>query len=182
MGDIAAEANENGRNEPSRSEARPAAHGRPPGRRGGGLRIYKPGQGYYTRLWTAVGGSVLIIWGAAALFEQLSSILDPDTAYYYPVSYGVATAFVLGMGGLLYWIVGLSRRPNDFFIATEGEMKKVSWSTRREVARSTKVVITTVLLMAVILFMADLVFMWFFSLIGVLKGFPGFRAFFGLSS
>lgn len=151
-------------------------------RRGGGLRFYKSGQGYYTRLWTAVGGSLLILWGAGALFDQVSSILDPTTSYYYPVSYGVATAFVLGLGALLYWIVGLGRRTNDFFIATEGEMKKVSWSSRREVVRSTKVVITTTLMMAAILFVADLLFMWFFSSINVLKGFHGFKAFFGFGS
>ena len=175
MSDIAAGAND--RKEPERRIARPA-----PRRTGGGLRFYKPGQGYYTRLWTAVGGSVLILWGAGALYQQVSSILAPTTPYYNPLTYGISTAFVLGIGGLLYWIVGLNRRTNEFFIATEGEMKKVSWSSRREVIRSTKVVITTTLLMAVVLFVADLLFMWFFSTIGVLKGFPGFKAFFGFGS
>ena len=45
---------------------------------------------------------------------------------------------------LTYWVVGVNRKANDFFIATEGEMKKVNWSTRAEVIRSTKVVIVTV--------------------------------------
>jgi preprotein translocase SecE subunit len=136
---------------------------------GGGLRIYKAGQGYYTRLGTAIGGGVLILWGAFFLLDELSTFLDPNASYYYPVQYGVAVGFILGMGALLYWIVGLNRKANDFFIATEGEMKKVNWSTRQEVVRSTKVVVVTVVLLGVFLFLADILFMEFFSFIKVLK-------------
>lgn len=136
---------------------------------GGGLRIYKSGQGYYTRMGTAIGAGVLVAWGAYFFLDELSAALDPDAKYYYPVQYGVAVGFILAMGALLYWVVGLNRRTNDFFIATEGEMKKVNWSTRQEVVRSTKVVIVTVVLMAVVLFVADLLFMEFFSIIDVLK-------------
>jgi len=136
---------------------------------GSGLRIYKPGQGYYTRLGTAIGGGVLAVWGAFFLLDELGAAMDQNAAYYLPVQYGVAVGFILAMGVLLYWIVGLNRRTNDFFIATEGEMKKVSWSSRQEVVRSTKVVIVTVVLMAAFLFLADVLFMEFFSLLRVLK-------------
>jgi len=91
----------------------------------------------------------------------------------------MATAFVVGLGVLMYWIVGLNRRANDFFIATEGEMKKVSWSSRKDVVRSTKVVIASVLMLGVMLFVVDLAFMWFFHLLGVLKVFPDFARVFG---
>jgi preprotein translocase SecE subunit len=136
---------------------------------GSGLRFYKPGQGYYTRLGTAIAAGVLVVWGALFLLDELGGLLDPSAAYYNPVTYGVAVGFILGMGALLYWVVGLNRRANDFFIATEGEMKKVNWSSRREVVRSTKVVIVTVVLMGVFLFVADVLFMEFFSFIRVLK-------------
>lgn len=135
----------------------------------GGLRLYKPGQGYYTRLGTAIGAGILIVWGAFFLLDELGALLDPNASYYLPVQYGVAVGFILVLGVVLYWVVGLSRRTNDFFIATEGEMKKVNWSTRQEVVRSTKVVIVTVVLMAAFLFLADVLFMEFFSLIRVLK-------------
>lgn len=154
----------NDRNEP-RVPKRP--------RTGGGLHFYKAGQGYYTRMFTAIGGVIVALWAAAALFDQLSSLMDPTRGYYYPVSYGLTVALVLGLGGAIYWLVGLSRRPNDFFIATEGEMKKVSWSTRKEVIRSTKVVIVTVFMLSLLLFIADLFFMWFFGAIGVLKTHDG---------
>ncbi len=184
VSDVTAEENENDRNEPDRperSEPRPLGYARPPGRRGG-LKLYKPGQGYYTRMWTAVGAAVIILWGGAAVYEQLSSSLALDTSYYYPVSYGVSAAFIVGLGAFVYWLVGLSRGANDFFIATEGEMKKVSWSSRKEVVRSTKVVITTVLLLGAMLFVVDVAFMWFFHLLDVLKAFPGIGGMIGMKS
>ena len=54
-------------------------------------------------------------------------------------------------------------------IATEGEMKKVNWSTRREVIGSTKVVITITIFLAILLFCIDLVFQALFRAIGVLR-------------
>jgi len=185
VSDVTADVNDDDRNEPDRperEEPRPQQYVRPVARRGGGLRFYKPGQGYHTRVWTAVGGAVLVLWGAGALYQQLSSLIDPKAAYYLGVSYGVATAFVLGLGAFLYWLVGLSRRTNDFFIATEGEMKKVSWSSKKDVIRSTKVVISGMLMFGALLFVADLAFMWFFHLLGVLKVFPDVARLFGLKS
>ena len=52
-------------------------------------------------------------------------------------------------------------------IATEGEMKKVSWSSKKEIVGSTKVVIVTLLIMGAILFLVDLFFSYFFKLINV---------------
>jgi hypothetical protein len=37
-----------------------------------------------------------------------------------------------------------------------------------------------VLLLGAMLFLVDLMFMWFFSTIGVLKGFPGLKTFLGI--
>lgn len=118
---------------------------------------------------TAIGAGILVAWGAYFLHDEFSAAMDQGASYYLPVQYGVAVGFILAMGAALYWVVGLNRRANDFFIATEGEMKKVNWSTRQEVVRSTKVVIVTVVLMASFLFLADVLFMEFFSLLDVLK-------------
>jgi preprotein translocase subunit SecE len=57
----------------------------------------------------------------------------------------------------------------DFLIATESEMKKVTWSSRKEVWGATKVVIGMVIFLAVGLFCVDFAFTWFFWKIGVLK-------------
>ena len=51
----------------------------------------------------------------------------------------------------------------DFLIAAEGELKKVNWSSRREVAVSTLVVIIVVVLMAALLGTTDLVFQMVFE-------------------
>jgi preprotein translocase SecE subunit len=139
-----------------------------------GLKIYKPGQGYYTRICTAIGVGVLVACGAVFLFNELDGVLDRNSPYALPVQYGIPAAFIVIMGALLYWGVGLQRKMNDFFIATEGEMKKVNWSTRKEIVKSTKVVIVTVALMGSLLFICDVGFMVFFSYIGVLKGARGF--------
>jgi len=150
---------------------------------GGGfaLRLYKPGQGYYTRIGTAIGIGILAVWGAYALMNQIenSGLSGP---YRLPIQYGVPAGFIIAMGVLVYWLTGLSRKANDFFIATEGEMKKVRWSTRKELTRSTKVVIFTVVVLGVFLFVWDVFFMVFFQAIGVLKGAPALSRLFGSGS
>ena len=70
----------------------------------------------------------------------------------------------------LAWRLTYAKRTtSDFMIATEGEMKKVNWSTRREVIGSTKVVIMFTAFMATFLFLADLGFQQLFKAIGALK-------------
>jgi preprotein translocase subunit SecE len=58
---------------------------------------------------------------------------------------------------LVLWLVN---KPSvaDFMIAAEGEMKKVSWSSRRDIAVSTLVVIVVVVLLAALLGVADIGF------------------------
>ena len=48
-------------------------------------------------------------------------------------------------------------------------MKKVSWSSKREVIGSTKVVILFTVLLGVLLFVVDVLFQTLFKNIGVLK-------------
>ena len=145
----------------------------------GGLRLYKPGQGYYTRVGTAVGAGALILWGGKFLFDEMSGMLG-SVSYALPLQYGVTAGFILVMGVVLYWVVGLSRKANDFFIATEGEMKKVNWSTKQEIIRSTKVVVLVTIVMSVFLFAADLLFMMIFSGLGVLRAGPTLFEVFGI--
>jgi preprotein translocase SecE subunit len=57
-------------------------------------------------------------------------------------------------------------------IATEGEMKKVNWSSRKEIVGSTKVVIMFTVLLTAVLFAVDIIFMSFFGWIGVLREAP----------
>src|SRR4029077_16746632 len=59
----------------------------------------------------------------------------------------------------------------DFLIATEAEMNKVSWTSRKRLGQDTVVVLTTVFLMTVFLFVVDIVWIKVLSWrpIGVLQ-------------
>lgn len=90
-----------------------------------------------------------------------------------PVTYvqaGVAIGIILAGAAGLYWFVGLNRKSVEFLIATDGEMRKVNWSTRREIIGSTQVVIVAAFLIAGILFLIDIGFGSFFKWIDVLQG------------
>jgi len=56
----------------------------------------------------------------------------------------------------MMWMVNNSSIA-DFMISAEGEMKKVNWSTKQEVAVSTVVVISVVIILAVLLGVSDFV-------------------------
>jgi preprotein translocase SecE subunit len=82
-----------------------------------------------------------------------------------------AAAVVILVGAVLvYALVGVRKRTVDFLVATDGEMKKVNWSSKRDVYRSTIVVIVASVLIAGGLFVVDLAFSRFFTVIGVLEG------------
>lgn len=124
----------------------------------------KPNQGKIVRWSTAVGAGLLGVAGASFLADQLS--VFGDTMW---IQRGVPVLFLAALALLVYWLVGRNQRIVDFMIATEGEMKKVNWSTRQEVLGATKVVIFFVLAIALILFIVDIFFIEFFHAIGILR-------------
>ena len=69
---------------------------------------------------------------------------------------------------LVYWLVGVHRKSSEFLIATEGETRKVNWSSRKMIMGQTWVVVAISVIIAVILFVTDVIFAWFFTKIGVL--------------
>ena len=79
----------------------------------------------------------------------------------------VVAAVLLGALTIVYF-VAMKKGSVDFLIATDGEMRKVNWSTRKDIINSTWVVIGASLLLGVYLFGFDLLFAEFFRLIGVL--------------
>ncbi|HBS29351.1 MAG TPA: preprotein translocase subunit SecE [Phycisphaerales bacterium] len=113
-------------------------------------------------------------WGAAWLAGQLQRIQPPRDA---SGAYTIEPAVIQGIGAftliiigaaLAYWVAYANPRTGEFFIATEGEMKKVNWSSKKEVVGSTWVVIGTSVLLAAALFLVDLAFSSFFRSVGVL--------------
>ena len=117
---------------------------------------------------TFLGALALVAWGAVFLNNQLS-VFEGDEAWRLMVTPGIPILLAVLLGGFAWWLSFSFQKSSDFMIATEGEMKKVSWSTRREVIGSTKVVILFTILLAAFLFVVDVLFQALFSWIGVLK-------------
>lgn len=135
--------------------------------------IYKPGQGYWTRVLSAVGLGTLVLAGAGWLWQLFST--DPwglAESNVLPVLYQqaiVAVTVIAVFAGVGFYLFNKPRIV-DFMIATEAEMKKVNWPGRREIILSTWIVICGTLLIAVLLFAIDTLFRWLFTEIGVLYG------------
>ena len=127
--------------------------------------IYKRGQGKYTRLCSGFGATIITLLGCYQLYVKLEPIswwgLSREWALWIATMVPVGLFVVLGL--LIFWLVGKKASIADFMIAAEGEMKKVSWSSRREIAVSTFIVIVVVILVAMLLGVTDLSFRMFFD-------------------
>ncbi len=123
------------------------------------IEIYKKNQGRYTRGVTFLAVVGIALAGAYVLSEQLAAM----SAY---LQYGIPVLVAAAIAAVTFWFVNRPRSA-DFLIATEGEMKKVSWSSKKEIFGSTKVVIVTAFIMAAILFGADQVFINLFRALNV---------------
>lgn len=125
--------------------------------------IYKRGQGFYTRLCSAFGAAIIAGLGCFRLYEKLEPIrwgLSRTTALSIAIMVPAGLFVVLGV--LIFWLVNKPSIAN-FMIAAEGEMKKVSWSSRQEIAVSTFVVIVVVVVVAALLGVTDTGFQMFFQ-------------------
>ncbi len=132
--------------------------------------IYKKGQGYWTRMMTAIAAGLLIVMGAVWLSDMLAGVRIGalETVY---VQAGAAVIVVAVFGYLAYHFIARKPKTVDFLIATEGEMKKVNWSTRREIMGSTWVVIGLTFIVALIISVLDFgVFTPLLNWVGVLEG------------
>lgn len=221
------------------------------------LGIYRPGQGYWVRVLTAVAAGVLVLATAGWLFNQMVRVpipvkhwtvstlartgtpaqgevvslyrnadsadafasgtveiatttgtavtlqvtdlvvtdttYDPINAQYVKTPSGyegdvpsnsvakvqmfeqiylqaAAAGIAMLFGALVvYYLVAAKPGAVDFLVSTDGEMKKVNWSTKRDVYRSTLVVIFSSLVIAAGLFAVDTAFASFFKAVGVLE-------------
>jgi preprotein translocase subunit SecE len=130
--------------------------------------LYKPGQGYWTRMMSAIGLATLVVMGAFWASEQVIGVrlagLEP---IYTQAAIFLLIVIVFAVVG--YYLIGRYPRVVDFMIATESEMKKVNWSTRREIIGSTWVVIGLTVFLGVLCWMFDLGFQWIFTQVKVLE-------------
>lgn len=106
---------------------------------------------------------------AQALRAEISSAVGITIFEPIYLQAGISGLILLVGAIFIYYFVGLRKPAVDFLIATDGEMKKVHWSTRKEIQGSTVVVVVATLLLAAGIFAVDYGFGSFFRLINVLQ-------------
>jgi len=140
---------------------------------------FKATQGLNVRRWTLIG--ILIIgWSGAWALESHRPFGTGDLLISVPFvsrpiailpskEYSVPILIVLGTAWFAWRLVNVPPFA-DFLIATEAEMNKVSWSTRKRLIQDTIVVLITVAIITAFLLIVDLFWGWLLSrsFIGVL--------------
>lgn len=119
--------------------------------------IYKRGQGKYTRLCSAFSAALICGLGCLQLYKKLQA-----TDFGLWVETMVPAGLFVILALFISWLMN---KPSvaDFMIAAEGEMKKVSWSSKQEIAVSTFIVIVVVIFLAILLGITDLGFRTLFN-------------------
>jgi preprotein translocase subunit SecE len=111
--------------------------------------LFKPMQGWYARVYTAVALGVVVATGAWRISES--------TLEYAPLlRFGLPAAFAAVLGWVVFRIVHFPPFA-EFLIATEAEMNKVSWTNRKRLVQDTIVVLVTVFLFTMFLFVVDII-------------------------
>lgn len=109
---------------------------------------------------------VLLSEPVAGGFEVTTqrTLLPRDSIWLYVVLGVVA----LVMGTIAWWLINRPKHA-EFLIATDGEMKKVNWTSWQELIGSTKVVVFFMFFLAFMLFAYDIIFGYLFYFMNVLK-------------
>ncbi len=118
------------------------------------------------------GETIQILAGPQDSPTLTAQVRSPRPTPIFPVEYlqSATAGGIMLIGAIcLYIFVGIKKGTVEFLIATDGEMKKVNWTTYREVKGSTIVVIVATFLIAGFLFGVDTIFAEIFSAIGVLE-------------
>lgn len=157
---LATPGDDDDRREPRETPRKPKDDGE-----GGFFTIKKRGQGYWTRMLTALGAALFIGLTANFLYTEVFpqiGIARPQTKFIILGVFCVA-------GCLLCWWLINREQSVEFLIATDSEMKKVNWTTREELIGSTKVVILFMFFIAFFLFACDVAFGKLFQVLTILK-------------
>lgn len=141
---------------------------------------YKRSQGLRVRRGTMLGIIILAACGIYTLYSHHTLQVGPPT-WAIPIPYTelaipllphVAITLPLLLAAVSLWLAyRVVNFPTfaDFLIATEAEMNKVSWTTRKRLVQDTVVVLVTVALLTLFLFVVDQAWAWALSRVGVLR-------------
>jgi preprotein translocase SecE subunit len=157
---------------PARGESQPArasgaSAAATSGNGQGFFTIYKKGQGYWTRIGTVMGAALIAILTAEFIYTRLKIHTNLSTN-----ALIIVDAVFIALFGLITFRITNRPKVVDFLIATDSEMKKVNWTTKKELIGSTKVVIFFMLIIMLLLFTFDTIFGYVFYAINVLKFTP----------
>ena len=128
----------------------------------GFFTVRKRGQGYWTRVCTALGAALFVAMTANFLYNDVLLTLSARNRF-------IAVALFCMVCGLFAWWLINRQQSVEFLIATDSEMKKVNWTTREELIGSTKVVILFMFFIAFFLFATDVIFGKLFQVLTILK-------------
>ena len=123
--------------------------------------VYKRNQGRVTRQVTFATLAIIVVLGTMSLYRF--GIIWSDY-----MRYGVAGTVLLGGLWLSFRFVNYPRFA-DFLIAVEAEMNKVSWPSKKELIRSSLVVLFCILALTTVLFFFDIFWQMAFTKIGILS-------------
>jgi preprotein translocase SecE subunit len=131
--------------------------------------------GIYTMIThKALGTDVLGTGNNWELKVPFTYDLETGDVRVFPLIYQVHYTLPLALCLVLIWFAWrVVNWPafTDFLIATEAEMNKVSWTSRKRLFQDTIVVLVTVTFLTIFLFVIDIVWIWLLSnpVVGVLK-------------
>jgi preprotein translocase subunit SecE len=129
--------------------------------------IYKSGQGYWTRMGTALGAGLLGVVLSYTIYDKLPSFFPSNPTLGKKIALEVSAGFLIVWSGVAWWLMNKPANA-DFLIATDSEMKKVNWTSRKELIGSTRIVIIFMFSIAFFLFAVDEVWGWLMYLAKVL--------------
>lgn len=124
--------------------------------------LYKPSQGRMVRQLTALAVWLVVAMGCYRLYITLRGEIQSAPWAESVIPLGMCAAGLWFGFRVVNW-----PRFADFLIAVEAEMKKVTWPGKPELIRASIVVIVTIIILAITLFLFDVVWQWFFALLGV---------------
>ena len=103
----------------------------------GFFTIYKKGQGYWTRMGTALSAAFLALLTGDFVYTQMNAIPYGKDAHgdplYIPKQISASVAVFI-LFAIIFFAWRMMNKPShvDFLIATDSEMKKVNWTTKAE--------------------------------------------------
>ena len=118
---------------------------------------------------SAIGFGLIALMGGSWLSDQVAGMKIGGLQPIYVRAAGFLLVIIIA-AILIYYFIGKKKKTVDFMVATEGEMKKVNWSTRKEILGMTWVVIGLTVFIAALLFVFDYFFFGpFFRFIDVVE-------------